>query len=301
MPKPVSKEKQVDNANRLIHDELHYNRYSLLVEHQQLVMNLTSELKLVYDKIMAAVNEDKDPISTIVDSAYPEFYCHSNDIDYLQQREILALTLDMVDSINEFMVSLNHNPEKTYLSSDTVCMSNHSFTAWEYVHTPEFLNSIKCSGIRNHLITLKVGVPIMLLRNIDQSSGLCNGTRMIIKRPRDRVIEAKVLSGKMVGEKIFIPRMSLTPLDARIPFKFQRRQFPIIISFAMIIKKSQGQSLSHVRLFLKKSVFTHGQLYVALSWVISRKVLKILSYDDGGNITNEVKKVVYKKFFRNLV
>ncbi|KAM3343635.1 hypothetical protein P3S68_025724 [Capsicum galapagoense] len=126
----------------------------------------------------------------------------------------------MVDSINKFMVSLNHNPKKTYLSSDSICISDHSFTTLEHVHTPEFLNSIKCSGIPNHLITLKVGVPIMLLRNIDQSSGLCNGTRMIITRLRDRVIEAKVLSGKKTGEKLFIPRMILTPSDVRIPSKF---------------------------------------------------------------------------------
>lgn len=129
----------------------------------------------------------------------------------------------MVEAINEYMVSLNHNLEKTYLSSDSVCMFDHSFSALEHVYTPEFLNSIKCSEIPNHSITLKVGVPVMLLRNIDQSLGLCNGTRLIITRLGNRVIEAKVLSGKTAGEKVFIPRMTLTLSDARIPFKFQRR------------------------------------------------------------------------------
>ncbi|XP_047270422.1 ATP-dependent DNA helicase PIF1-like [Capsicum annuum] len=181
------------------------------------------------------------------------------------------------------------------------CMSDHSFTALEHVHTPKFLNSIKCSGIPNHSITLKVGVPVMLLRNIDQSSGLCNGTRLIITKLGNRVIKAKILSGKMVGEKVFIPRMSLTPSSAGIPFKFQRGQFPIIVSFAMTINKSQGQSLFHVGLLLKKSVFTHGQLYVALSRVTSRKGLKILAYDDEGKITNEVKNIVYKEVFHNLI
>ncbi|KAM3221656.1 hypothetical protein P3L10_020926 [Capsicum annuum] len=169
------------------------------------------------------INDCTDPISAIVDSTYPEFYNYSNDLDYPQQRKILASTLDMVDSINEFMVSLNNNPENTYLSSDTVCMSDHYFTALEHVHTSKFLNNIKCFGIPNHSITLKVGVSIMLLINIDQLSGLCNGTRLVIIRLGDRVIEAKALSEKMAGEKIFIPRVSLTPYDARIPFKFQRR------------------------------------------------------------------------------
>ncbi|XP_019242441.1 PREDICTED: uncharacterized protein LOC109222549, partial [Nicotiana attenuata] len=101
------------------------------------------------------INNCDDPISAIVESTYPDFFNHSSDIDYLQQRAILASTLDMVESINEYMVSLNHSPAKTYLSSDTVCISDHSFSALEHVHTPEFLNSIKYSGIPNHSITLK--------------------------------------------------------------------------------------------------------------------------------------------------
>ncbi|OIT19416.1 hypothetical protein A4A49_61300, partial [Nicotiana attenuata] len=207
----------------------------------------------------------------------------------------------MVESISEYMVSLNQSQPKIFFSSDTICMSDDAFTGLEHVHTPEFLNTIKCSGIPNHVITLKVGVPVMLLRNIDPSSGLCNGTRLIITRLGNRVIEAKILSVNMAGQKVFIPRMSLTPSDARIPFKFQRRQFPIVVSLAMTINKSQGQSLSHVGLYLKKSVFTHGQLYVALSRVTKRKGLKILVYEDDGEISNEAKNVVYKEVFRNLL
>nr|XP_009788204.1 PREDICTED: ATP-dependent DNA helicase PIF6-like [Nicotiana sylvestris] len=171
----------------------------------------------------------------------------------------------------------------------------------EHVHTPEFLNTIKCSGVRNHVLTLKVDVPVMLLRNIDQSAGLRNGTSLIITKLGNQVIEAKVLSGHMAGQKVFIHRMTLTPSDARIPFKFQRTQFPIAISFAMTINKSQGQSLSYVGLFLKKPVFTHGQLYIALSWVTTRKRLKVLVYDDDGQISTEATNVVFKEDFQNLI
>ncbi|XP_070003274.1 uncharacterized protein [Nicotiana sylvestris] len=59
MPRPVYNKEEVNNNNRLIRDELHYNKRTLAEEHQQLVKNLTDEQKSVYEKIMRDVNEDK--------------------------------------------------------------------------------------------------------------------------------------------------------------------------------------------------------------------------------------------------
>ncbi|XP_045792830.1 uncharacterized protein LOC123887538 [Trifolium pratense] len=73
--------------------------------------------------------------------------------------------------------------------------------------------------------------------NADPAHGLCNGTRLIVTKMRQFIIEGKIILGSNIGD-VFIPRLSLTPSDVRIPFKFQRRQFPIIVSFAMTINKS---------------------------------------------------------------
>jgi len=54
----VYTEDDVDITNRLICDEMRYNKRALADEHQQLVLNLTDEQKSVYKKIMAAVNEN---------------------------------------------------------------------------------------------------------------------------------------------------------------------------------------------------------------------------------------------------
>ncbi|XP_042753167.2 uncharacterized protein LOC111906337 [Lactuca sativa] len=168
------------------------------------------------------------------------------------------------------------------------------------LYSPDVLNGLKVSGLPNHKLILKIGVPVMLLRNIDQKNGLCNGTRLQVISLGKRVIEAVILTGSNIGNRTFIPRMSLTPSEDKIPFKFQRRQFPLAVSFAMTINKSQGQSLSKVGLFLKDPVFTHGQLYVALSRVQSRQGLRLLILDKHGRLTNKTSNVVYKEVFRNL-
>jgi hypothetical protein len=45
----------------------------------------------------------------------------------------------------------------------------------------EFFNTIVDSSLHLHKFNLKINQPIILLRNIAQAQGLCNGTRMIVK------------------------------------------------------------------------------------------------------------------------
>ncbi|XP_022040106.1 uncharacterized protein LOC110942639 [Helianthus annuus] len=210
------------------------------------------------------ITDSTDPIQSLIDFVYPSVLDRFKDRDYFCERAILAPKNEVVHGINDRLLALFPGEEVEYLSSDR---------------------------LPNHRLVLKLGVPVMLLRNIDQQNGLCNGMHLQITHLGKRVIEAEILSGGNVGLRTYIPRINMIPSDKKIPFKFQRRQFPISVCFAMTINKSQGQSLSRVGLYLRDPVFSHGQLYVALSRVKTKDGVKLLVFDKDGKPTNKTTNV----------
>ncbi|CAH9109240.1 unnamed protein product, partial [Cuscuta europaea] len=181
-----------------------------------------------------------NPIESIVSCTYPDILENGTNPSYLTSRAILAPTIEDVDMINNYMLSLNTSEEKIYLSSDLASSFDSEIKLLDEIHSLEILNGIRCSGVPAHEIRLKVGVPVMLMRNINFSSGLCNGTRLIVTRHGDNIIEAQILTETNDG-KVYIPRLTLTPSGVRLTFMFQRRQLPLVVSYTMTVNKSQGQ------------------------------------------------------------
>ena len=189
----------------------------------------------------------------------------------------------------------------TYNSADEVCKASIDTLDQDQLYPVEILNSLNFQGMSPHSLSLKKELPIMLLRNVIPSQGLCNGTRLIITDLGQFVIRAKILTGSHIGNTVLIPRITMTSTQSKWPFLMKRRQFPVKPCYVMTINKSQGQSLKYVGLYLPNPVFSHGQLYVALSRVTSPDGLKILMMEDeDSELKERTRNIVLKETFSNL-
>ena len=133
-------------------------------------------------------------------------------------------------------------------------------------------------SLSSHKLNLKIDMSIMMLRNIC-SFVMCNDIKARITRIFENVLKIEIIVDKSKDINISILRISLNFKNdeinksrKKIVFcQFTRRQYLIRSTFAMIINKSQKQSLRYVDIDIQtRECFTHDQSYVAIFKIIKK-------------------------------
>ena len=161
--------------------------------------------------------------------------------DWLMSRAIICPTNADAEEINQIMMKQFKGNLMVYRSADKVVDPNEATK-----YPQEFLNSVSLSSLPPHILELKPGTPIMLLRNMDPANGHVNGARYFVKELKSSVIIAELAIGPYKSNQLMIPRIPFKPEDKTLPFEFTRKQFPVKVCFAITSNKSQGQTLDKV-------------------------------------------------------
>jgi hypothetical protein len=166
-----------------------------------------------------------------------------------------------MNSLNTQIAEVVHGRKHVFLSADWVETRDDQPMAI----STKFLNTITLGSMPPHHLALKVGIHDILLRNLDATSRLCNGTCLIIWRLAWRLIVMQIIDSAHARNIVNVLRITTTTSGSKWPFTLQRRQFPLQLAFAMTINKAQGQTMKIAGIYLFEPVFTHNQLYVVLS------------------------------------
>jgi hypothetical protein len=207
--------------------------------------------------------------------------------DFLKGTAVLVPKNDMADKVNDDLLdTLIDGQEHVFVSTNGTTDPGHQR---DDAYPEEFLASIREGSLPAHVIRLKVGAPIIALRNI--TKGVSNGTRMVVTKLLRHSIKARVLHGPSEGREILISRVEMTQNMGS--FVLKRCQLPIRVAFAMTINKAQGLTLMRVGVYLKDDVFSHGQLYVAFSRCGDNENLWVFGPEPDEHGKLWIKNVVY--------
>ena len=177
--------------------------------------------------------EDCSPIETLIDVVFPHL-CSNKVVDDFVNRAILCPKNDVVDEINNNLIDKFPGALYEYLSFDSALDSS------QLGLQEDLFNTLTPCGFPPHKLLLKKNCPVMLLRNVDPSKGLCNGTRLICKRFQQNMIDAEIATGSYKGDCVFLTRIPLLPTEnENTVYPFKRIQFPLRLCFAMTINKAQ--------------------------------------------------------------
>ncbi len=231
-----------------------------------------------------------DTVNELIDFVYDDL----SDVESCAKKAILSGTNANIDDLNNMVLERIPGEAIELLSADSCIMDDNDpdnrFLPTEVLHT------INEPGVPQHRLVLKKGCICMVMRNLSFDDALVNGSKVVIRKVSQRLIEADLIHDGYRTKTVLIPRINFVFQPSRSPVKILRRQFPLRVAYCLTFNKSQGQTLDRVGLDLRNDVFSHGQLYVALGRVRNRRSIRVLvSPERMQNGKALAKNIVYKE------
>nr|GEV14731.1 DNA helicase [Tanacetum cinerariifolium] len=154
----------------------------------------TKDIFNVHIPIHLCISDSDMALTELINFIYDDMALQTSTVEDLQKKAIVAPTNESADMINAHVLSLVNHQQRIYLSSDEAIPHGNDGGETELLYPAEYLNSLNFSGFPPHMLQLKIGAPIILLRNLNIAACLCNRTRLIVTQLLDKVIEARIIT-----------------------------------------------------------------------------------------------------------
>jgi hypothetical protein len=199
------------------------------------------------------------------------------DLLGMQQQQLLAAATDMcakailtirndkAASINAEALAMLCGKQHDLRAANSLADSN-GFSSAHLLYTEEYMAMIGPKRVPPHLLQMKAGAKVMFMSNMSRKEAMMNGSQGIVLAIHSNFLITVLLVPS--GEVVSVRRRSYHWWNDGVRMK--RVQFPLKLSYAMTINKSQGQTLRRVVVDLEHQPFTHGQAYVAIGRVCDR-------------------------------
>ena len=169
-------------------------------------------------------------LSDLVDAVFPSIATRFNDASWVGKRAIISPSNMEVAEVNSAVLQRLPGDEVLLKSIDTTEEGGADYP-------PEFLNTCELSGMPPHSLALKPGCLVILLRNVDQGAGHCNGTKYVVVNIKPHVLEMRSVDTYNRGATILLPRIISISKTKTLPFTLRRKQFPVKLAYGITANK----------------------------------------------------------------
>lgn len=146
-------------------------------------------LTYTFGSRLPSIGERPDTSSTVADrDRYSQKL--KSACEFYKMKAVMAPQNKHVAFLNKKVMDMLEGTEYEYCSADSVQKGAND----RAFYPTEFLNTLDMSGMPPHKLRLKVGAVVMLLRNLDRTQGLCNGTRFILTKAGTYTLEGIVIT-----------------------------------------------------------------------------------------------------------
>lgn len=193
-------------------------------------------------------------------------------------RGILAPTNKQVDDYNAIILERVHGEYKQYLAADSIkeatetgLLSDESALDYASRQTPP--------GLPPFCLNVKTNAVFRILRNFSIDRHLVKNVKVLVTGVGNHIITVKVLRDRpslsdLIEEDVILPRISFLH-TLHSGHTLLRRQFPLAPAYSTTFHSCEGLTYDKIGIDLTRPVFTHGQLYTALSRVRCRTDAKV--------------------------